>query len=74
MTSNTKPSQTLLSPPSKPLDEEMVWIPGGTFQMGSNSRKYPEERPIHTVTGLNEQRYVRPEVAQQSGTLRKFPG
>ncbi|WGV28475.1 SUMF1/EgtB/PvdO family nonheme iron enzyme [Halotia branconii] len=28
----------------------MIWIPGGTFQMGSNSCKYPEERPIHTVT------------------------
>ena len=26
----------------------MVWIPGGTFQMGSNVF-YPEERPIHPV-------------------------
>ena len=27
----------------------MVWIPGGTFQMGSNDH-YPEERPVHRVT------------------------
>src|SRR5262245_20875102 len=28
---------------------EMVWIPGGTFHMGSD-RHYPEERPVHRVT------------------------
>ena len=28
---------------------DMVWIPGGTFAMGSNSH-YPEEAPIHDVT------------------------
>jgi formylglycine-generating enzyme required for sulfatase activity len=27
----------------------MVWIAGGTFQMGSE-RHYPEERPVHRVT------------------------
>ena len=27
----------------------MVWVPGGTFQMGSNDH-YPEERPVHRVT------------------------
>jgi len=27
----------------------MVWIPGGTFAMGSNAH-YPEERPVHPVT------------------------
>jgi formylglycine-generating enzyme required for sulfatase activity len=26
----------------------MVWIPGGTFQMGSSDH-YPEEAPVHTV-------------------------
>ena len=27
----------------------MVWIPGGTYRMGS-ARHYPEERPVHRVT------------------------
>jgi len=27
----------------------MVWIPGGTFAMGSDAH-YPEERPVHPVT------------------------
>ena len=26
----------------------MVWIPGGTFRMGSNDH-YPEEAPVHRV-------------------------
>jgi len=26
----------------------MVWVPGGTFQMGSNG-KFPDEQPIHNV-------------------------
>ena len=33
--------------PSAPPD--MVWIPGGTFQMGS-ANFYPEEGPVHDVT------------------------
>jgi len=32
---------------ANPVD--MAWIPGGTFQMGSNDW-YPEERPVHPVT------------------------
>ena len=32
----------------RPPAEEMAWIPGGTFQMGSESF-YPEERPVHEV-------------------------
>jgi sulfatase modifying factor 1 len=32
-----------VSPPS-----DMVWVPGGTFSMGSNDH-YPEEAPVHHV-------------------------
>lgn len=31
------------------LTEGMVWIPGGTFAMGSDEH-YPEEAPVHDVT------------------------
>ena len=34
--------------PSRPPAEDMVWIPGGTFLMGSD-RHYPEEAPAHKV-------------------------
>jgi formylglycine-generating enzyme len=33
----------------KPPARDMVWIPGGTFTMGSNDH-YPEEAPAHQVT------------------------
>ncbi len=33
---------------TEPGKDEMVWIPGGTFQMGSND--FPDSRPIHAVT------------------------
>jgi formylglycine-generating enzyme required for sulfatase activity len=33
----------------KPPAKDMVWIPGGTFMMGSNDH-YPEEAPAHPVT------------------------
>ncbi|MEZ4597183.1 MAG: SUMF1/EgtB/PvdO family nonheme iron enzyme [Chloroflexota bacterium] len=32
-----------------PAPKDMVWVPGGTFRMGSEDW-YPEERPVHTVT------------------------
>jgi formylglycine-generating enzyme required for sulfatase activity len=31
------------------MNPDMVWIPGGTFRMGSD-KHYPEERPSHRVT------------------------
>jgi formylglycine-generating enzyme required for sulfatase activity len=31
-------------------EKNMVFIPGGTFQMGSNTGYYDNERPVHTVT------------------------
>jgi formylglycine-generating enzyme required for sulfatase activity len=35
--------------PHTPPFPDMVWIPGGTFRMGSE-KHYPEERPVHRVT------------------------
>ncbi len=29
---------------------KMVWIPGGTFQMGTNEPQFPDAQPLHTVT------------------------
>jgi len=37
-----------LRPPGRPPAREMVWIPGGSFQMGSDHH-YPEEAPAHTA-------------------------
>lgn len=37
------------SPANVPPFKHMIWIPGGTFSMGSNDF-YPEERPVHRVT------------------------
>src|SRR5215831_2335226 len=34
---------------ARPPFENMSWIPGGTFMMGSNDH-YPEEAPAHQVT------------------------
>ena len=34
---------------SRPPFKHMVWIPGGTFLMGSNDF-YPEEQPVHRVS------------------------
>ena len=39
---------TPASAPPRPPAENMVWIPGGTFLMGSD-RHYPEEAPAHKV-------------------------
>ena len=42
-------AEQLGTAPGAPPDENMVWVPGGTFQMGSD-RHYPEEAPAHSVT------------------------
>ena len=43
-----------LPPPRKdppgPAPEGMVWIPGGTFWMGSQDEEYADARPVHEVT------------------------
>src|SRR5208283_4923615 len=36
-------------PAARSLDPEMLWIPGGTFQMGSEDF-YPEERPVRAMS------------------------
>ena len=36
-------------PPNDPPHPGMVWIPGGTFRMGSENF-YPEEQPVHRVS------------------------
>jgi formylglycine-generating enzyme len=50
----TKLDATMLIRPQNAVSEscrhtDMIWIPGGTFQMGSD-RHYAEEAPVHRVT------------------------
>ncbi|MGI9369602.1 MAG: formylglycine-generating enzyme family protein [Ruegeria sp.] len=49
-----KSPQALMSGEARPDKRKapfpgMVWVPGGTFAMGSNDH-YPEEAPVHNVT------------------------
>lgn len=46
MSKQTQPSRTIDKPTDAPAG--MVWIPGGTFLMGSD-KHYPEEAPAHYV-------------------------
>jgi formylglycine-generating enzyme len=43
------PRRSQNSASAKSNQADMVWIPGGTFQMGSD-RHYPDEAPAHRVT------------------------
>ena len=45
----SKPLPAENFPEQKPPYQGMVWIPGGTFFMGSD-KHYPEEAPAHEVT------------------------
>ena len=47
--STTIPARQPSSPPGPAPDQEMIWIPGGAFRMGSDDH-YPEEAPAHRVT------------------------
>jgi formylglycine-generating enzyme required for sulfatase activity len=50
MASNVDVDVTVLQPPNvRVAPSAMVWIPGGSFKMGSD-KFYAEEYPIHTVT------------------------
>lgn len=48
MTASSKLTQRRVKPPGRPPTKDMVWIPGGTFLMGSNDH-YLEEAPAHKV-------------------------
>jgi len=76
-------------PPDPVPYEDMIWIPGGTFLMGSDHH-YPEERPTHavtvsgfwmdtyTVTNAQFQRFVEETdyvtVAERQPDPREYPG
>ncbi|RKH85449.1 formylglycine-generating enzyme family protein [Corallococcus sp. AB045] len=47
-TANAEPTDTAARPGRAPFPD-MVWIPGGTYWMGSDHH-YPEEAPAHQVT------------------------
>lgn len=44
-----RPSGTAGRGPGRPPARDMLWIPGGSFLMGSNAH-YPEEAPAHRVS------------------------
>jgi formylglycine-generating enzyme required for sulfatase activity len=48
MPDTIKSKPKLVGSGAPPPHPDMVWIPGGTFDMGSNDH-YPEERPVHRV-------------------------
>ena len=69
---------------------EMVWIPGGTFVMGSNTSAEPDEKPAHEVTvngfHMNKTEVTNGQfaafvvatgyktIAEQKPDPRKYPG
>ena len=48
MSEQTSPAAPA-TPPGPPPSEHAVWIPGGTYLMGSDAH-YPEEKPAHKVS------------------------
>jgi sulfatase modifying factor 1 len=43
----SRPASDPAKAPSAPPHKDMVWVPGGTFLMGSELADYPEEGPTH---------------------------
>ena len=46
MTASLSDTERSDPPPADETAHDMIWIPGGTFRMGSNDH-YPEEAPVH---------------------------
>jgi formylglycine-generating enzyme len=44
-----RPKAATKAVPGEPPAENMQWVPGGTFMMGSNNH-YPEEAPVHIAS------------------------
>ncbi|QDV32468.1 formylglycine-generating enzyme family protein [Tautonia plasticadhaerens] len=38
------------TPPGPPPGEGMVWVPGGTYWMGTDDPQFPDAHPVHLVT------------------------
>jgi len=53
------PQRTRVAPPGPPPAKNMAWIPGGTYQLGSEDF-YPEERPVYhaSVDGFWMDRFL----------------
>jgi sulfatase modifying factor 1 len=51
MSKTIKSAESAVKPPNgvEQPDQNMVWVPGGEFRMGSDDF-YPEERPVHAVS------------------------
>ncbi len=45
----SRSNSSVVRPPGRPPARDMLWIPGGTFEMGSDHH-YPEEAPAHPAT------------------------
>src|SRR5438105_2053712 len=47
---STEPSERKENKPVEIVEPKMVWVPAGSFQMGSDDPMFPDAQPIHKVT------------------------